>query len=74
MTEWQDGEPAVEAIPQPEQNEPDEQEAKRERLAEGVRQIVSARERTPRSPRWDAAWKRTLFRLNEKLRRLRQGG
>ena len=43
-------------------------------LAEGVRQIVSARERTPRSPRWDAAWKRTLFRLNERLRRLRQGG
>ncbi|MCC7353830.1 MAG: DUF1992 domain-containing protein [Anaerolineae bacterium] len=41
-------------------------------LADGVRQIVSTRERTPRSPRWDAAWKRTLFRFNERLRELRK--
>jgi hypothetical protein len=51
-----------------------EEASAEQRLAEGVRQIVSARERTPRSPRWDAAWKRTLFHLNERLRRLRQGG
>ncbi len=48
-----------------------EEASAEQRLADGVRQIVSARERTPRSPRWDAAWKRTLFRFNERLRALR---
>ena len=37
-----------------------------ERLEEGVKQIVSSRERTPRSPRWHRAWWRTLVRYNRR--------
>ena len=42
----------------------------RERLAHSLRQIVRARELSGRGPRWIRAWKRTLFRYNELLRRL----
>jgi hypothetical protein len=59
----------VQEAPAPEQEPAAGEE---QRLADGVRQIVSARERTPRSPRWDAAWKRTLFHFNDRLRDLRK--
>ena len=40
---------------------PDEED-RRDRLHDSIRQIVTTRERTPRSPGWAAAWRRTLFR------------
>jgi hypothetical protein len=45
--------------------------AERQReLREAIRAIVVTRERTPRSPRWAAAWRRNLFRYVEELGRL----
>lgn len=41
-------------------------------LQEGVQQIVVSRERTPRNPRWQRAWWRTLERYNARLTALRQ--
>ncbi|MGI6208388.1 MAG: hypothetical protein ACOYEW_09235 [Anaerolineae bacterium] len=41
---------------------------RRHMLKESVRQIVVTRERTPRSPLWAAAWRRTLFRYVGALR------
>ena len=46
----------------------DEEEAL---LEAGVEQIVVTRERTPRDPRWQRAWWRTLLRYNDRLSRLR---
>jgi hypothetical protein len=40
-------------------------------LEAGVEQIVVTRERTPRDPRWQRAWWRTLLRYNDRLSRLR---
>ena len=45
-----------------------EPRTKREQMGESVRLIVTARERTPRSPRWASAWRRTLFRYLAALR------
>jgi len=39
-------------------------------LAEGVEKIVVSRERTPRNPRWQRAWWRTLVRFNARLNEL----
>lgn len=41
-------------------------------LGDSVRQIITARERTPRNPRWSAAWWRTMTRFNSRLAALRQ--
>jgi len=41
-------------------------------LQEGVKQIVVTRERTPRNPRWQRAWWRTLQRYNTRLSELRE--
>jgi hypothetical protein len=49
---------------------PEQQEE--ESLREGVRRIVTSRERTPRDPRWQRAWWETLLRYNRRLTRLRQ--
>jgi len=43
-----------------------------ELLEEGVEKIVVSRERTPRNPRWQRAWWRTLERFNARLRELHQ--
>jgi len=43
-----------------------------ERLEQGVKQIVTSRERTPRAPRWHRAWWRTLVRYNRRLSDLRE--
>ncbi|NLT42426.1 MAG: hypothetical protein GXX93_07110 [Anaerolineae bacterium] len=40
-----------------------------EQLHESIRQIVVTRERTPRSPNWAAAWRRTLLRYVDQLNR-----
>ena len=48
--------------------DPDDRE---ERLHESIRQIVVTRERTPRSPGWAAAWRRTLLRYVDQLQRIR---
>ncbi len=39
----------------------------RQELSDSVRRIVVSRERTPRDPRWAAAWRRTLFRYVDRL-------
>ncbi|NPV08659.1 MAG: hypothetical protein HPY83_11970 [Anaerolineae bacterium] len=38
-------------------------------MKEAVRQIVVTRERTPRGPRWAAAWRRVLLRYVGELER-----
>ena len=40
-------------------------DAGRERLEEAIRLAVLARERCPRPPRWERAWKRAIWRLVE---------
>jgi len=44
---------------------------RRERLADGIRRIVRARELAGRGPRWVRAWKRTLWRYAAMLRETR---
>ena len=39
-------------------------------LTESVEKIVISRERTPRNPRWQRAWWRTLVRFNARLNEL----
>jgi hypothetical protein len=41
-------------------------------LQEGVKQIVVTRERTPRNPRWQRAWWRTLQRYTTRLNELHE--
>ncbi len=43
-----------------------------ELLEEGIRKIVTGRERTPRSPQWNRAWWRTLMRYTSRLSELRR--
>lgn len=42
-------------------------DGRRRQMKEAVRQIVVTRERTPRSPRWAAAWRRALLRYVSEL-------
>jgi hypothetical protein len=46
---------------------------RQELLRDGIRLIVSTRERTPRSPRWAEAWRRTLFRYVRQLEDMAAG-
>lgn len=41
-------------------------------LEEGIRRIVTSRERTPRSPQWGRAWWHALMRYTERLSELRR--
>jgi hypothetical protein len=50
----------------------DQPASERERLEQGVKQIVTSYERTPRDPRWRRAWWRTLVRYNRRLGDLRR--
>ena len=43
-------------------------EDRRQRLRQGVRQIVRLRELGPKTPRWNQAWKRLLWRYQRVLR------
>jgi hypothetical protein len=43
---------------------------RQQELREAIKAIVVTRERTPRSPRWAAAWRRSLFRYVEELNSL----
>ncbi|MCL7455395.1 MAG: hypothetical protein M8467_20360 [Anaerolineae bacterium] len=43
----------------------DQPETREERIAETVRRIVTRRERAPRSPRMERAFKRLLWRYTE---------
>lgn len=45
------------------------EDSRRDRLHDSIRQIVVTRERTPRSPNWAAAWRRTLLRYVDTLNR-----
>lgn len=49
-----------------------EQPPTEEILEEGIRRIVTSRERTPRSPQWNRAWWRTLVRYTARLSELRR--
>ncbi|MGC8825852.1 MAG: hypothetical protein ACP5TV_02465 [Anaerolineae bacterium] len=49
-----------------------EQSSTEEILEEGIRKIVTSRERTPRSPQWNRAWWRTLVRYTMRLSELRR--
>lgn len=40
---------------------------RRDRLHDSIRQIVVTRERTPRSPNWALAWRRTLLKYVDQL-------
>ncbi|MHB0876182.1 MAG: hypothetical protein ACYC5O_09075 [Anaerolineae bacterium] len=55
-----------------EQPPADRDAVRREQMGEAVRSIVVTRERTPRNPRWAAAWRRTLFRYVDELERLKR--
>jgi len=57
-----------------EQRPEDDLAVRREQMGEAVQAIVVTRERTPRNPRWAAAWRRTLFRYVDELARLRARG
>ena len=46
----------------------------RERMAEAVRLVISRRERAPRSPRLDRAFKRLIWRYSRVLQDHRQQG
>lgn len=48
------------------------QHTEEELLEEGIRKIVTSRERTPRSPQWNRAWWRTLVRYTARLSDLRR--
>lgn len=50
----------------------DDAAIRREQMGEAVQAIVVTRERTPRNPRWAAAWRKTLFRYVGELARLRE--
>lgn len=50
-----------------------EEPERRRQLDEAMRLIVNTRERTPRNPRWSAAWRRTLLRYAKEWRRLEEG-
>ncbi|MGQ9517189.1 MAG: hypothetical protein ACUVWB_08760 [Anaerolineae bacterium] len=41
-------------------------------LEEGIRKIVTSRERTPRGPQWNRAWWRALVRYTTRLSELRR--
>lgn len=43
---------------------------KRQMLSNSVRDIVTSRERTPRTPQWAIAWRRTLMRYVDEIHRL----
>lgn len=46
----------------------------RERMAEAVRFVINRRERAPRSPRMDRAFKRLIWRYSRALQDQRQQG
>ncbi len=45
------------------------EDGRRDRLHDSIQQIVVTRERTPRSPNWAAAWRRTLLKYVDQLNR-----
>jgi hypothetical protein len=57
---------------QDQEHETAEQCSAEEILEEGIRKIVTSRERTPRSPQWNRAWWRTLVRYTARLSELRR--
>lgn len=59
-------------IGQAHENDTAEHPPAEEILEEGIRKIVTSRERTPRSPQWNRAWWRTLVRYTARLSELRR--
>jgi hypothetical protein len=50
----------------------EEPAGEKERMAETIRQVVSRRERAPRSPRMERALKRLLWRYTQRLQDVSQ--